>query len=331
MANHSIDHQPRDYRKRMRWAVVLAVLLHAVLLFLPAQFRGDGPLFVPNVQDNEPVVISLQPRDDPKMLIDPGAPADSDTNPATDLISERASKAQDMTQGDDGGNVPDAGAIGPIDDIVSAPAPKPAPPAATPAPTKPAESVAPESKPDPTAAPRPETNKAPVPASAPVAKPMEKVEKAEPAIPSPQEQPTDAAIQVAKNDVPIPTPHTMSKTQSRVEGNAKSMGFLSFEAQQSQFAPYLRQVRDRVEQRWKSIMHVRYTGVSTAQAVLDCAIGPDGKLDKVAIVETGESATFASLCKQAIEQAGPFGPFPFEVPAMYQNKNIEIRWTFSFL
>ena len=107
MANHSIDHQPRDYRKRMRWAVVLAVLLHAVLLLLPAQFRGKGPLFVPNVQDNEPVVVSLQPREDPRMLIDPGAPADSETNPATDLISEQASKAQDMTQGDDGGNVPD--------------------------------------------------------------------------------------------------------------------------------------------------------------------------------------------------------------------------------
>jgi hypothetical protein len=109
------------------------------------------------------------------------------------------------------------------------------------------------------------------------------------------------------------------------------MGFLSFEAMESEFAPYLRDVRNRVERRWKALIQLRYSGSSTTKAVLDCAIDSKGRLVHVTVVEPGDSASYAGLCKEAIERAGPFPPFPFEVPAVYRNKNLEIRWTFSFL
>jgi hypothetical protein len=64
---------------------------------------------------------------------------------------------------------------------------------------------------------------------------------------------------------------------------------------------------------------------------VDCAISPSGEVVSVTIVDPGESVSFAPLCKEAIEEAGPFPPFPFEVPEAYRNRNLEIRWTFSFL
>lgn len=314
----------------MRWAVAAAILTHALLLLLPMGFGSNGTLFVPPAADQQPVVIALQPDDKPARLIAPGAPADAPVDPSTDLIAERASKAQDLAPGDTGGITPDAGAVGPVDDIVAAPQPAPTPaPVPDPAPQNSPEPVVPESNPDPNATPRPAAEDATP--SPPIPAPLEKVDAPAPVVPDAPEAPRDAAVQLAKAETPLIPPHTMGQTQSRASGGVGSQGFLSFEAKQSEFAPYLRDVRDRVEKRWKALMHVRYSGSSTAEAVIDCVIAPDGKLDRVAIVESGESATFAGLCKQAIEQAGPFKPFPFQVPEVYQSKNIEIRWTFNFL
>ena len=324
--NHNL---PRDYRTRMRWAVAAALLVHLCLLLLAMEFRHSGPLFVPPIADEQPVIVALQPQDEPKKLIAPGAPANEAPDPSTDLIAERASNAQDMTPGDRGGATPDAGAVGPQDDIVTPPSP-PAEVASAPAKANPSEtSSAPKRQQDPKDAPLPVAK--PAGPSTPAAAPMEQVAKAEPAMPTQADAPHDAAIQLAKAEAPPMPEHTLGKTQTEAPGGVASQGFLSFEAKQSEFAPYLREVRDRVEKRWKALMHVRYSGVSTAQAVVDCAISPDGKLDRVAIIDAGSSATFAGLCKQAIEQAGPFGAFPFQVPAVYQSRNIEIRWTFSFL
>lgn len=311
----------------MRWALIAAITVHALLLLLPWGFPGSGNLFVPTAEDRQPVMVKLQQPDEPRRLIEPGAPAEQPVNPSTDLISEQASKAQDMSPSDTGGIVPDAGVVGPADQLVPQPAPAAAPP--KPAPSAPEAASAPEAKKNPEAPPKPSADKkaaTPHPDA-----PMVKVDEPTPPLPQAEEKPQDAAIQLAKAETaPTPVP-AEGKSQSRVEGGVKSKGFLSFEAMESDFAPYLRQVRDRVEKRWKTLIHMRYSGVSTTQAVLDCAISPDGTLRNITIVEPGSSATFAGLCKQAVEQAGPFGAFPFQVPDMYKNQNIEIRWTFSFL
>jgi hypothetical protein len=75
----------------------------------------------------------------------------------------------------------------------------------------------------------------------------------------------------------------------------------------------------------------RYKGVSPTTAVVDCAIDREGKLVYATIHEEGPVALFARVCKESIEEAAPFSPFSFEVPDIYANKDLEIRWTFSFM
>ena len=90
MSENSIHSQPRDFRIRMRWALIAALAVHASLLFVPMGYRNQGSLFVPPAHDRQPVVVSLQPRDEPKMLITPGAPSEEPVDSSTNLIAERA-------------------------------------------------------------------------------------------------------------------------------------------------------------------------------------------------------------------------------------------------
>jgi hypothetical protein len=123
----------------------------------------------------------------------------------------------------------------------------------------------------------------------------------------------------------------LGETSGQVDGGVIDEGFMACEALKSEVAPYLRQVRERVQQHWYAAMAFRYAGVSPTKAVVDCAINPDGKLVYARIVETGNSPTYAPLCKEAIDKSDPFPPFPFQVPDIYRTKNLEIRWTFSYL
>ena len=113
-------------------------------------------------------------------------------------------------------------------------------------------------------------------------------------------------------------------------GGAKA-GFLNFEAMQSEIAPYLKEIQSRVEKRWRIALDMKYRGNQPTAAVVDCAIGPDGKLVFVNIIDAGKTLGYAHVCKEAIELAAPFPPFPFKVPEMYKDKNLEIRWTFNFM
>jgi len=312
----------------MRWAVIAAVAVHAMILLVPVACPNAGSGFVPFTPQPEPLIVSLREPDAPKSLIEPGAPAQGPVDPTTNLIAERASKAQDMTNGDSGGITPDAGRVGESNELAPAQPPTPQPTAApAPVAAAPPTPDVPERKPEPKELP------APKPKAEPESVPPAEVKK--PVMEQPEhedsEEPQDAAIIVAKADTPRMPEREAGPTRSTVEGGVKSKGFLSYEAMESDFAPYLRSVRDRVEKRWKALIHMRYSGASATRAVIDCAISPDGKLNAVTIIEYGDSATYAGLCKLAIEQAGPFGPFPFSVPEMYRNQNIEIRWTFTFL
>lgn len=120
-------------------------------------------------------------------------------------------------------------------------------------------------------------------------------------------------------------------SESRVEGGVANSGFLSFEAMRHELAPYLKDVQSRVEKRWRVMLDLKFKGNRAAKAVVDCSISPDGKLVSVEIVNTGDSLAYGPLCKQAIESAAPFPPFPFNVPDVYREKNLEIRWTFNFM
>ena len=303
------------YGQRLTLAAVCSVALHLAIL-APGGCRSKTQGLV--LSRDEPIVLELQPESVPApappthQLVDVPVPADEPVG-MTDLIAEKASKAADEV--DDASGAPDFNAprvenLTGFDQIaMRAPAPE-----AAAAPRRVREPVQP-----------PDLRREKVAAAEPEKTAAELMmqdgqgEKREP-VAEPGVQP---------ETVP---PLLMSQaSRGRVEGGVKRTGLLSFEAMESEIAPYLKVIRQRVERNWRTALHTRYSGTSRTRAVLDCAIAPDGHIIEVAIVEAGDSATFAPLCKQAIENAGPFGPFPFEVPEVYRSKNLEIRWTFSFL
>lgn len=309
-----------DYRRRMTRCFAVALVIHLVVLALPAgcprTWDGTGAAAA-----RQPLVLSMKQPERPVRLIESGAPATEPVDPNTDLISEQASKAQDMSDVIGERNAPFVPKAAESDEMRQpGPAPEPAAP--------PQEVQAPEAPPA-----EPSAESAP-PASSEKDDAARAAAQAPASAPAPEVAPQAAEgerIQIAKAEAPQAPQPEQGQTRGRVDGGVKNKGFLSFEAMESDFAPYLREVRNRVERRWKSLIQLRYSGSSTTKAVVDCAIGPDGKLVSVAVVEPGESASYAGLCKEAIERAGPFPPFPFKVPEVYRNQNLEIRWTFSFL
>jgi hypothetical protein len=147
--------------------------------------------------------------------------------------------------------------------------------------------------------------------------------------PAPPPQP---ATEEPEPPTPDPVPiDRQAPTQSRVEGGAPNAGVWGFEAMQDDLAPYLKEVRKAVERRWKARILLRYHGTNATRAEIDCTIAPTGEIIKVEIIDAGPALSFGALSKQAIEAAGPFPPFPFEVPEIYRNENLRIRWTFSYL
>ncbi len=130
---------------------------------------------------------------------------------------------------------------------------------------------------------------------------------------------------------PAPQPLPPRESKGRLRDQVQNKGFVAFEAMQHEIAPYLQEVRRRVELRWNEMLLTRYSGTQPAEAEIDCAIAPDGTLAYVRVVGKPEDRVYAALCAAALRRAAPFGAFPFEVPAMYRDRNLEIRWTFSFL
>jgi hypothetical protein len=301
-----------ERKGRLRIALVLAALVHAVALVAP--LPNHRATLAPAIGDRDnPLILSLRNPERPRYLVENGAPPKTEARPDTDLIAEKNSQAQDMSDAtrDAERNAPRVERVDDAEDLGQAtpPPPDPAPrsdPLIRPAESDPAPQNAGHAPGRENEPARPETGSGPG---------------------TPQLEP----FQVARAEPPQPVPGDSKPSRGRLEGGVTNKGFLSFEAMESEIAPYLREVRARVERKWKAKMHLSYSGTSSTRAVLDCAIASDGKLAYVNVIEAGDSATYAGLCKRAIEEAGPFPPFPFKVPDVYRNQHLQIRWTFSFL
>jgi hypothetical protein len=303
----------------MTVAAIIALLIHLIVFVAVAEYRPKRTIGPSAKRD--PIVLDLQdppPPEPPRQFIDAGTPTEEEVEP-TDLISETNSKASDMSDVEGERPAPFVEQPDTFDQfrgMPQAPAVPPQPPAAE---TPPMEEE-PEVEPEPT---EPEE---------PI---MEVVEEPPPPPEEPKEEPPaepkEERIEVAAVPTPqFPVPEP-GRVQARPEGGVESLGFLGFEAQRHEFAPYLKIVRDKVERRWKATIQGRYSGTNRTKAVIDCSIAPNGEVKKVEIVFAGDSASYAALCKAAIEKSGPFPPFPFEVPAVYKKDTLDIRWTFNYL
>lgn len=223
--------------------------------------------------------------------------------------------------------------------------PKPEPAPEEPLPT-PVEERKPEPKPEPAAketglaAPKtseparveaPNTPKPPVENPQPqvVAKnPPEKQFDLKPTEPKPESFKVAQAQPAAPMRVPT---QELRAEKGREGGGAEDKGATSFAANKHALGDYMLKVRNRVEREWRTALSLKYGGASRTDAVIHCVIRPDGTIESVSIADAGKSLTYAVLCRDAVQKAGPFGPFPFDVPEIYRTENLEINWKFSYM
>ncbi len=313
------------YRRRIVWSAVAALALHVMFLIWAAWAVTWTPALPGRMVREEPLVLNLKPPQPPKRLIDTQVASEEPIDPRTDLISDKNSKASDRSGIEGERPAPHMDKESGFDELGGVAAPptppvpvvKPAPPA--PAPGPPAPKPAPEKQ----ASPSKSTVVAKEPAPKPAAQDESQAERFDVARAEPT--PPEAAPSLP----PAPAKRTAT-LEGRPQGGVSDRGFVGFEAYKDELAPYLKNIRSRVEGQWKAALQLRYSGTEPTEAVLNCAISPDGRLVSVDIIEPGNSPTYAALCKMAMERAAPFGPFPFKVPEIYRSQNLEIHWTFSF-
>ncbi len=307
-----------SYEKRIRWAFGISAAVHLALLMLPAEWRRTGDAIGPATV-SDPIIVNLQPWEKPVSLVDSVTPADRPVSPDTDLIAEQDSNAADDSAVEGERLAPHFEESDEFDQMPTpSEAMEPEPILAAAADVQEAVQSPPQQ-----ALPGPEEELD--------AGEIETVAEPAPIVEEKKPEPEQEEMQLAKADpaaVPDATDH---EALGRPDGGVKNKGFVAFEAKEDEFAEYLKEVQGRVERRWKALIQIRYSGSQPTKAKLDCTINPRGQLVGVKIVEPGGSPSFAPLCKEAVESAGPFPPFPFEVPKMYRTENLEIQWTFSFL
>lgn len=321
------DDANRAYRVRIASAIVISALLHAAAV--GAYWNKPVAEKLSANPKHDPLVLNLQPEPAPqpaREFIDAAVPTEE---PPVDAnrIAEVDAQASDTMESEGANDMP-AAPQGRIEQagISAAPPAQPAPPPTPLQETEPdmeeeaeveeaiEEDPAPSEERIEVAANTPRQPQLPVQPPTP---------SPQPAQPSPTQEP--------KPPQPDTRVDREAQTQTQQPGDAPSLGFTGFEALHDELAPYMKEVRNAVERRWKIAVQLKYSGTDPADAIIDCAIAPTGELVSAEVADPGNSVRFALLCKDAIEAAAPFPPFPFEVPPMYKNDLLRIRWTFSFL
>lgn len=297
-----------NYHQRLILAIACSVVLH-ILAVIPGGCGHDADRVL--ALHKPPIVLNLQNEPEHiRHLIDPGVAANEPVVD-TDLISDRNTKAQDMSDVIDVRPAPFFDETSDFDRLVPVPTPSTVP-VVSPKPQMQDNAIEEEERQD---------NKQ-VEDHLSIAKANDVLLK--------QEELEDEIT-----DVPIDDPENpedlIDAPEGREGGGITGKGILSFEAKRHEMAPYMRKLQKMVERHWLATLEMKYNGVKATSAVIDCSISPEGRLVYARIVDHGDSFGYAPLCKEAIERSAPFPHFPFEVPEIYRTKNLEIRWTFHFL
>lgn len=296
---------------KWRWiaAVTLSLAIHLALLFGGAYRAFRVPAEA--AASVKPMVIKLPPAE-PRSVVETHEAAKEPPQNAAH-VSDRDARALNLASAD-ARQRPRADRHADFDEPGSPPTPPPQ------------QARAPAEEPVSAEARRP-------PSPTPAANPSDTVE------PSPDDSKTEPAhraqeTQLAQaENIPIPPDPAQPPQTSRgsIEGGVSSEGFLQFEAIRDEVAPYLLEIRKKVELRWRALLVMQYSGATPTTAIIRCAIRSDGRLVFAEITAPGDSPSYAALCKEAIQRAAPFGPFPFKVPDLYRSQNLDITWTFHFL
>ncbi|MBL7647184.1 MAG: TonB C-terminal domain-containing protein [Candidatus Hydrogenedentes bacterium] len=306
-----------NYSTRIKIAAVFSLLIHAAGVGLLRQTYTPRE-YIPAAAP-EPIVLDLQPEAQPspppQQFVDVATPAEAPPQ-VTEHIAVENAEAMDLALREAERPAP---ALEEDEfDALPQPVAPPAPP--EPDTTSPAQ----ESKEETEKKEETRTKEPVREVETPAKEELPEAEETPPAPKAPE-----GPIKIAQAQ-PMPAQRP-EKGKTRERGGVSKQGQTNFDAIQSEIAPYLKHVRERVEQQWNQMLYTRYSGTSPVKAVIDCAINAEGELVSVNVVGTDNDKLYSALCRDAVQRAGPFGPFPFEVPDIYRGKNLEIRWTFSFL
>ncbi|MCH7959377.1 MAG: hypothetical protein IID08_04575 [Candidatus Hydrogenedentes bacterium] len=312
-----------EYGKRIRYAAMCSACIHFGGLALaahrtPAASLGASPR-------DDPIVIALR-TPEPKQIqrLIETREATGGAIGETDLISDKASKARDNSDVEGDTEQPYFEEASEFDELGEIPVE--VPPAQTEALPLPSSSEAFEKELE---------RESPVTRSGPTEE-ATKIEADAVALlpepdPAPEELPEPFEVAQAQPE-PERLAQNLHVARGREGGGVSLDGIASFEANRHALGAYMLEVRKHVEREWRLGLQLRYSGVSRAYAVLVCSITPEGKLERVEIVDPGQSPTYALMCKNAVENAAHFfRPFPFDVPEIYRQKNLEIRWKFTYM
>ncbi|MEK7795711.1 MAG: TonB C-terminal domain-containing protein [Candidatus Hydrogenedentota bacterium] len=310
-------------RTRILLALFLSLALHAILgaaiALTPEPRVATAPLVPPSF------VVDLDAPDRQLRIVESGAKTDT-TAPKSDLISDANSRAQDMVESEEETGQPSPE----IEDEFESPP-------STGAPATPPELSAAE--PDDTALQ--ETSSEPEPREDAAMPAKEDVHVAR--IPAAQDTSVLPKVGQAVAAQSAETPPAKLAEASTVElpaeprpssgrrGGIEAKGFTSYQANKHEMAAYMLEVRRRIERNWRAALSLRYSGATATETLMEFAIAPSGRLMRATVVDAGDSVVFAALCKDSIEKAAPFPPFPFEVPKVYRDQDMVIRVTFRFL
>lgn len=317
---------------RIRMAVLASLLAHFAALALNAHFHSWDRAVEATFRD--PLTVRLQPPEPqaPKRLVQSPREDEPPEDP-TDLISDKDSRGADLGDVDADSGVPETDTLSEFEDLEQASDPGKSPDAPAAAPQAQPESPAENSTLNDAVEEAPaEGVDLQISALEPeVIVPEARVPKAQEVQPR-REQPNQERFEVAQAPRQPEIRQGPSRpSRARLFGGIQSKGFTSFEAHQHELGEYMLEVQARVEREWRTSIHFRFSGTSPTRAVLECSISPEGRLVSVKILDPGRSISFGPLCREAIRRAAPFPPFPFDVPVIYRNENLEIRWTFTFL
>ena len=313
-------------RTRIPLALFLSLALHAILgasIALTPEPRAATAAVAP-----PPFIVNLDAPDRPLRIVESGAKTDA-AAPASDLKSDANSRAQDLAENKDETGRPSPEIEDEFESLPSAGVPL-SPPSALEFEVAEPNDMAPDealSDPAPSQdAGMPTAEKMQL-ARLPTAEAVSRSQKIQQAAASPS-APTPPAKLVEASTEELPAD---PRPSSGRRGGIEAKGFTSYQANKHEMAAYMLEVRRRIERNWRAALSLRYSGATATETRMEFAIAPSGRLVHATVMDAGDSVVFAALCKDSIEKAAPFPPFPFEVPKIYRDQDMVIRVTFRFL
>ena len=105
---------------------------------------------------------------------------------------------------------------------------------------------------------------------------------------------------------------------------------VTLETQSSEFAPYLSEVKRRIESRWEIPPYAREVGL-TGKLVLVFTITREGNVSKLEITKTSGVSILDQAAAHAVRDAAPYAPFPQGFTFQYLNVIASFEYVTSMI